>query len=43
MSCATAIRAMGGHAPDDASWGKLIDGLVGDYVEPQLNPANDHL
>ncbi len=31
-----AIRAMGGHAPDDASWGKLIDGLVGDYVEPQL-------
>jgi len=32
----SAIRAMGGHAPDDASWGKLIDGLVGDYVEPQL-------
>ncbi len=31
-----AIRAMGGHAPDDASWGKLIDGLMGDYVEPQL-------
>ena len=31
-----AIRAKGGHAPDDASWGKLIDGLVGDYVEPQL-------
>ena len=31
-----AIRAMGGHAPDDASWGKLIEGLLGDYVEPQL-------
>jgi lysyl-tRNA synthetase, class II len=31
-----AIRAKGGHAPDDASWGKLIDGLVGDYVEPEL-------
>ena len=31
-----AIRAIGGHAPDDASWGKLIDGLVGDYVEPEL-------
>jgi lysyl-tRNA synthetase class 2 len=31
-----AIRAMGGHASDDASWGKLIDGLVGDYVEPEL-------
>ena len=32
----TAIRAKGGHAPDDASWGKLIDGLMGDYVEPEL-------
>jgi len=31
-----AIRAKGGQAPDDASWGKLIDGLMGDYVEPQL-------
>ena len=31
-----AIRAMGGQAPDGASWGKLIDGLMGDYVEPQL-------
>src|SRR5512135_3128318 len=31
-----AIRAMGGNAANDASWGKLIDGLVGDYVEPQL-------
>lgn len=32
----TAVRAIGGHAPDDASWGKLIDGLLGDYVEPNL-------
>ncbi len=31
-----AIRKIGGHAPGDASWGKLIDGLLGDYVEPQL-------
>ena len=31
-----AIRAQDGHAPDDASWGKLIDGLMGDYVEPHL-------
>jgi len=31
-----AIRAKGGQASDDASWGKLIDGLMGDYVEPQL-------
>lgn len=31
-----AIRAKGGNAPEDASWGKLIDGLVGDYVEPEL-------
>jgi len=30
------IRSIGGHAPEDASWGKLIDGLMGDYVEPQL-------
>jgi lysyl-tRNA synthetase class 2 len=27
---------MGGHAPADASWGKLIDGLLGVYVEPRL-------
>ncbi len=25
-----------GHAPDDATWGKLIDGLMGDFVEPKL-------
>jgi lysyl-tRNA synthetase class 2 len=31
-----AIRASGGNAPEDASWGKLIDGLLGDYVEPKL-------
>ncbi len=31
-----AIRAMGGNAPEAASWGKLIDGLLGDYVEPKL-------
>ena len=30
------IRSMGGNASEAASWGKLIDGLVGDYVEPQL-------
>lgn len=30
------IRSIGGNAPEDASWGKLIDGLMGDYVEPQL-------
>lgn len=31
-----AIREMGGHAPADTSWGKLIDGLLGEYVEPHL-------
>ncbi|HJW83513.1 MAG TPA: lysine--tRNA ligase, partial [Anaerolineae bacterium] len=31
-----AIRAQGGHAPGDATWGKLIDGLIGDSVEPKL-------
>jgi lysyl-tRNA synthetase, class II len=35
-SLKTAVRAIGGHAPDDASWGKLVDGLLGDYVEPNL-------
>ena len=35
-SLRAAIRAKGGNAANDASWGKLIDGLVGDYVEPQL-------
>lgn len=31
-----AIRKIGGSAAGDASWGKLIDGLLGDYVEPKL-------
>ncbi|HFE67364.1 MAG TPA: lysine--tRNA ligase [Chloroflexi bacterium] len=35
-SLAAAIRQIGGHAPADFSWGKLIDGLFGDYVEPKL-------
>ncbi len=35
-SLRTAIRSRGGHAPDDATWGKLIDGLMGDFVEPKL-------
>ncbi|MEM7115920.1 MAG: lysine--tRNA ligase [Chloroflexota bacterium] len=35
-SLAAAIRQIGGHAPEGASWGKLIDGLFGDYVEPRL-------
>jgi lysyl-tRNA synthetase class 2 len=33
---AAAVRQMGGQAAPDASWGKLIDGLLGDYVEPKL-------
>lgn len=33
---AQAIRDIGGHAPDGASWGKLIDGVFGDFVEPKL-------
>ena len=35
-SLTAAIREMGGHAPDGSSWGKLVDGLLGDYVEPRL-------
>jgi lysyl-tRNA synthetase class 2 len=35
-SLRAAIRSMGGHAPEDASWGKLLDGLLGDHVEPRL-------
>lgn len=35
-SLSKAIRGIGGNAPDGASWGKLIDGLLGDYVEPNL-------
>ena len=33
---AAAIRENGGHARDGVSWGKLVDGLLGDYVEPEL-------
>lgn len=35
-SLAQAIRDMGGNAPTGASWGKLIDSIFGDYVEPNL-------
>ncbi|KAA3664934.1 MAG: lysine--tRNA ligase [Chloroflexi bacterium] len=35
-SLAKAIRDIGGQAPEGASWGKLIDGVFGDYVEPKL-------
>ncbi|MCP4359939.1 MAG: lysine--tRNA ligase [Chloroflexi bacterium] len=31
-----AIRETGGNAPDGAAWGKLIDGVFGDFVEPKL-------
>ncbi len=33
---AAAIKGIGGEAPPDAPWGKLIDGLLGDFVEPRL-------
>ena len=35
-SLAYAIREIGGHAPVGATWGKLVDSLLGDYVEPRL-------
>ncbi len=35
-SLAAAIRATGGEASPDAPWGKLVDGLLGDFVEPKL-------
>lgn len=35
-SLVNAIKEIGGHASPGASWGKLIDGLFGDYVEPKL-------
>ncbi len=35
-SLAVAIREIKGHAPDGASWGQLVDGLLGDFVEPKL-------
>ncbi len=33
---AAAIKGIGGEAPPAAPWGKLIDGLLGDFVEPRL-------
>ena len=33
---AAAIQDIGGHARPAATWGKLVDGLLGDYVEPRL-------
>ena len=35
-SLAGAIQKMGGHVPAGASWGKLVDVLLGDYVQPHL-------
>lgn len=35
-SLSAAIKKIGGEAPKDAPWGKLIDGLLGDFVEPRL-------
>ncbi len=35
-SLAAAVKKLGGEAPPDAPWGKLIDGLLGDFVEPRL-------
>ncbi len=35
-SLSVAIKEAGGQAPPDSSWGKLIDGLLGDFVEPRL-------
>ena len=36
VSLAEAIRQRGGQADPRAPWGKLIDGLLGDAVEPRL-------
>jgi len=36
QSLAVAIKEIGGEAPPGAPWGKLIDGLLGDFVEPRL-------
>jgi lysyl-tRNA synthetase class 2 len=35
-SLAAAMREIGAHPSEDASWGKLVDDLLGDYVEPKL-------
>ncbi|MFN2125355.1 MAG: lysine--tRNA ligase [Candidatus Promineifilaceae bacterium] len=36
QSLAAAMREVGAHPPQGASWGKLVDDLLGDYVEPKL-------
>ncbi len=39
-SLRAAMRKIGADAPDSATWGRLIDNLFGDYVEPNLiNPT----
>jgi len=35
-SLAEAVKEIGGQAPPGSSWGKLIDGLLGEFVEPRL-------
>ena len=35
-SLTKAVRDVNGHAPEGASWGQLVDGLLGDFVEPKL-------
>ena len=36
QSLAAAMREIGAHPPEGATWGKLVDDLLGDYVEPKL-------
>lgn len=35
-SLSAEMRKLGKHVPENASWGKLVDGLLGDDVEPTL-------
>jgi lysyl-tRNA synthetase class 2 len=35
-SLAAEMRRIGAHVPEGATWGKLVDSLLGDYVEPHL-------
>ncbi len=35
-SLSTIMKEKGATVPEDASWGKLVDTLLGDYVEPHL-------
>ena len=35
-SLRAAMRAAGLETPDGETWGRLIDGMLGDYVEPHL-------